>query len=86
MKVKSGAFCNTFDLHQATFGLENHFLVILKVVFYSQVFFYCSLYIGNKISSSFKNIIVITYACFLMLLAVLYFGVVSLTTNSAKIK
>ena len=33
MKVESiaecslGAFCNTFDLHQAIIGLENHFLV-----------------------------------------------------------
>ena len=33
MKVKSnaecslGAFCNTFDLHSAIIGLENHFLV-----------------------------------------------------------
>ena len=26
-----GAFCNTFDLHLAIIGLENHFLVFLSV-------------------------------------------------------
>ena len=30
-ECSKGAFCNTSDLHQATIGLENQFLVFLKV-------------------------------------------------------
>ena len=32
---KGGAFCNTFDLHQAIIGLENQFLVCLRVAVFS---------------------------------------------------
>ena len=48
MKVKSiaecskaplGAFCNTFDLHQAIIGLERQFLVFLRVAVVDR--FYC---------------------------------------------
>ena len=41
MKVESiaecstGAFCNTFDLQSAIIGLGNHFLVFLRVAFYT---------------------------------------------------
>ena len=32
MKVESsGAFCNTFDLHKEIIGLENQFLLLLRV-------------------------------------------------------
>ena len=50
MKVKSiakvlqnaplGAFCNTFDLHSATIGLENKFLIFLRVAALHR--FYCN--------------------------------------------
>ena len=51
MKVKSiaecspwnsgplGAFCNTFELHKAIIGLENQFVVFLRVAFLHR--FYC---------------------------------------------
>ena len=34
-----GAFCNTFDLHKAKTGLENKFLVFLRVAVLDR--FYC---------------------------------------------
>ena len=34
-----GAFCNTFDLHNAIDGLENQFVVFLRVVVLDR--FYC---------------------------------------------
>ena len=40
MKVESIAECNTFDLHQAIIGLENHLLVFLRVAVLHRV--YCS--------------------------------------------
>ena len=45
MKVNSvaecplGAFCNAFDLHLVIIGLENHFLVFLRVAVLHR--FYC---------------------------------------------
>ena len=40
MKVENiGAFCNTFDLHYAIIGLENQFLVFLRVPVIHK--FYC---------------------------------------------
>ena len=36
-----GAFCNTFDLHQAMIGIENQFLVFLRVAVLHG--FYCKL-------------------------------------------
>ena len=47
MKVESiaesslGAFCNTFDLHLAIIGLENQFLVFLRMAVLHS--FYCKL-------------------------------------------
>ena len=42
MKVKSiaekGAFCNIFDLHKAINGLENHFLVFLRVAVLHRIY------------------------------------------------
>ena len=35
-----GAFCNTFDLHYAIIGLENHFFVFLRVAVLHR--FYCN--------------------------------------------
>ena len=35
-----GAFCNTFDLHLAIIGLENQFLVFLRVAVLHR--FYCN--------------------------------------------
>ena len=31
LSLKVEAFCNTFDLHEAIIGLENQFLVLLRV-------------------------------------------------------
>ena len=51
MKVESiaecslGAFCNTFDLHQAIIGLENQFVVFLRVALVHR--FYCNNEMGN---------------------------------------
>ena len=47
MKVESIAkFCNTFDLHQAFIGLENHFVVVLRVAVLHK--FFCILVLYNK--------------------------------------
>ena len=41
MKVESiAAFRNTFDLHQEIIGLENQFVVFLRVAMFSQVLLY----------------------------------------------
>ena len=47
-----GAFCNTFDLHYAIIGLENHFSVFLRVAILHR--FYC-------IKFSFKDFLI--YKC-----------------------
>ena len=39
MKVESEAFCNTFDLLKAIIGVENQFLVFLRVAVLHR--FYC---------------------------------------------
>ena len=44
MQVKSiGAFCNSFDLNLAVFGLENQFSVFLRVAVLHR--FYCTLHL-----------------------------------------
>ena len=40
MQVESIAFCNSFDLHYAIIGLENQFLVFLRVVVLDRI--YCT--------------------------------------------
>ena len=40
--IERGAFCSTFDLHQAIIGLENQFLVFLRVAILHR--FYCKLF------------------------------------------
>ena len=62
MKVESiaecslGAFCNTFDLHLAITGLENQFLVFLRVAVLDR--FWC---IGKEINTicNVHNVLVI---------------------------
>ena len=39
--AQRGAFCNTFDLHYVTIGLENQFVVFLRIVVLDR--FYCIL-------------------------------------------
>ena len=39
--LELGAFCNTFDLHEVIIGLENQFLVFLRVAVLDR--FYCIL-------------------------------------------
>ena len=41
LEHKTGAFCNTFDLHLAIIGTENQFLDFLRVTVLHR--FYCSL-------------------------------------------
>ena len=41
IKVKRGAFCNTFDLHEVINSLENQFLVFLRVAILHK--FYCTI-------------------------------------------
>ena len=67
MKVKSIAFCNTFDLHQAIISLENQFLVFLRVAVLHRFYWplknrqYKDLYDkrelneGQKVLTSFKR-------------------------------
>ena len=38
-QLVAGAFCNTFDLHKAIVGLENQFLVVLRMAVLHM--FYC---------------------------------------------
>ena len=45
-----GAFCNTFDLHYAIVGLENQFVVFLRVAVLHR--FYCS---GKRIYQRWAN-------------------------------
>ena len=54
MKVKSvaecspyfGAFCNSFDLHSAIIGLENQFLLFLRVAVLHR--FYCIIHLERN--------------------------------------
>ena len=46
-----GAFCNTFDLHYALIGLENQFLVFLRVAVLPR--FYCTLNIQTPFTPQF---------------------------------
>ena len=47
-----GAICNTFDLHLAKIGLENQFVVFLRVAVLHR--FYCTLYWIHKITGGKK--------------------------------
>ena len=42
-----GAFCNTFNLHEAIIGLENQFLVFFKSGRFTQDLLYMYLYMFN---------------------------------------
>ena len=59
MKVESiadaplGAFCNTFDLHLAMIGLENQFLVFLRVAVLDRL--YCILKVLNTFKGDNSN-------------------------------
>ena len=44
-----GAFCNTFDLHKAIIiGLENQFVVFLRVAVLHRFYYTVNVTLGNK--------------------------------------